>query len=72
MWLRKPLYEALPFVYMSVGLVGVGVSFLLEEGYGSYALLFAGLALLTGGLVLWLKRRDYRLSRSRSGLEDLR
>ena len=72
MWLRKPLYEALPFAYMSVGLVAAGVSFMLEEGYGFYALLFAGLASLTGGLVLWLKRRDYRLSRSRSTLEDLR
>lgn len=73
MWLRKPLYEALPFIYMAAGLVSAGVAlWVAESGIWPYALLIAGLAALTGGLVLWLKRRDYRLSRSRATFEDLR
>jgi hypothetical protein len=72
MWLRRPLYEALPFCAMGLGLAAIVASIVLSEGRG-WALLgaFGGLALLVAGLVIWLKRRDYRSSRSRSRFDEL-
>jgi len=70
MWLNKPLYEALPFVYMAAGLAAVIVGFVLELEAWSPTLVVAGLCALTGGLVLLLKRRDYRSSRSRTAFDE--
>ncbi len=72
MWLSKPVYEALPFVYMGVGLVAVIASFVLDPHPWSLAVTVVGLGVLTGGLVLWLKRRDYRSSRSRAAFDESR
>ncbi len=61
MWLPKPVYEALPVILLATGaLLGVG-SYLSSAGW---LLVIASLAAVAG-LVLLLKRRDYRLSRSR-------
>ena len=72
MWLRRPVYEGLPFCAMGLGLAAIVASFVLSEGRW-WALLgaFGGLALLVAGLVIWLKRRDYRSSRSRSRFDEL-
>ncbi|MFO7287291.1 MAG: hypothetical protein LOD94_13185 [Gammaproteobacteria bacterium] len=70
MWLSKPLYEALPFVYMAAGLAAVIVGFVLELEAWSSMLVVVGLCALTGGLVLCLKRRDYRSSRSRAAFDE--
>lgn len=72
MWLSKPLYEALPFAYMAVGLAVAIASFVLEPRPWSLALTVVGLCMLTGGLVLWLRRRDYRTSRSRAAFDEVR
>lgn len=65
MWLPKMLYESLPLIYIAIGIaVGIGSQFLADELL-SLVLLIAGVCSLVGGLVLILKRRDYRLSRSR-------
>jgi hypothetical protein len=61
MRLPKPVYEALPYFLLSAGLLlGLG-SYLSGAGW---LLVTAGLVSVAG-LVLYLKRRDYRLSRSR-------
>ena len=61
MWLPKPVYEALPYILLTAGLLlGLG-SYLSSSGW----LLVAAALVAVAGLVLYLKRRDYRMSRSR-------
>lgn len=61
MWLPKSVYEALPLILLTAGLLlGVG-SYLSSLGW----LLVVASLVAVAGLVLYLKRRDYRLSRSR-------
>jgi hypothetical protein len=64
MWLARPVYELLPYFYMLLGLVLVAASFWVNvERWSSWLLGGGGLALLVG-LVLWLKRKDYRKAQS--------
>ncbi len=70
MWLARPVYEFLPYSYVVLGIiVGLG-SIYIERWYWPEILGVAGAMSLVGGLVLWLKRRDYRRSRSRLDLQD--
>ncbi len=64
MWLSRPVYEFLPYSYMLLGLVALGVSFTEFAASWSTLLLVLGGVLLVLGLVLWLKRRDYRTAQS--------
>jgi hypothetical protein len=61
MWIPRPLYEALPYVYMGGGVVLAAAAFVVERGPRGL-LLVLGTAGLTLGLVLWMRRRDYRSS----------
>jgi hypothetical protein len=61
MWLPRPLYEALPYAYMAGGVVALGAAFLIDRGPRGLLLAFGAVA-LTLGLVLWMRRRDYRTS----------
>jgi hypothetical protein len=61
MWLPKPVYEALPFILLIAGLSLAVGSYLSSAGW----LLIIASLVAVAGLVLYLKRRDYRLSRSR-------
>ena len=70
MWLSKPVYESLPYYYMALGLVAVVASVQIERWYWSELFGVGGLLSLVGGLVLWLKRRAYRRSRSRHSVGD--
>ena len=62
MYLSRPVYEMLPYAYMVLGAVLLGISFFVTQG--STWLMWAGMVALVVGLVLWLKRRDYRTARS--------
>jgi len=71
MWLARPVYEILPYIYMVMGLLFLGLSFFVASW--STLLMLMGLVSLVPGLVLWLKRRDYRTAQSeynRKSLED--
>lgn len=59
------MYEGLPWLYIAAGLAALGVSYLLE-GSRAWSLVvgLAGLAALLGGVVVLLRRRDYRDLRS--------
>lgn len=70
MWLAKPVYEFLPYYYMALGVAAGLAGVYIDSWYWSEILGFAGATSLIGGLVLWLKRRDYRRSRSRLDVED--
>lgn len=70
MWLSKPVYEGLPFYYMGLGLALLAAGFFIDYWRWSPICALLGLPLLVLGLVLWLKRRDYRASRSRSRFDE--
>jgi len=59
MWFPRPLYEALPYAYAIVGVALLVVAFVAENAPRSL-LLTLGVLGMIGGLVLWMRRRDYR------------
>ena len=65
MWLPKSIYEALPLLYVLGGIVASLASQLIDHDVLRPVLFAGGVVVLIGGVVLMLKRRDYRLSRSR-------
>jgi len=70
MWLSKPLYELLPWFYLSAGALMLTASIFMNYWYWPTICLVAGFACLIGGLVILLKRRDFRHNVSVSDLED--
>ena len=67
MWVSKPIYESLPYFYLLVGLVALGLSMYLNYWYMPTICFVVGFACLVGGLVVLLKRRDYRVTDRRVG-----
>ncbi len=65
MYLPKPVYEALPYILLLAGLFVALVGYLSSTGWVQSSFLIVASVLAVAGLVLLLKRRDYRLSRSR-------
>ena len=65
MWLSKPVYESLPFYYMTLGVTALLAGLYVNYWYWPVICIGVGLGSLLLGLVVWLKRRDYRASRSR-------
>jgi nitrate reductase gamma subunit len=64
MWLARPIYEFLPYLYMLVGAVLLGAAWLVNvETLPSVFMVVGSLSLLAG-IVLWLRRRDYRTTQS--------
>ncbi len=66
------MYEGLPWLYIGAGLAALAVSYLLGDtrAVGLIAGLM-GLAAVVGGVVVLLRRRDYRELRSQYGQPDL-
>jgi hypothetical protein len=60
MWLARPVYELLPYLYMLVGLALLGAAWLVEARALPSVLMVVGALSVMAGLVLWLRRRDYR------------
>lgn len=56
----RPVYEALPWVYMLCGVVALVASYFHESRRVSLLLGIPGLAAVLGGVVVALRRRDYR------------
>ncbi len=72
MHLSRPMYEGLPWLYIAGGLAALGGSYLLGDARASGLIAgLAGLAALLGGVVVLLRRRDYRQLRSQYGQPDL-
>ncbi len=72
MHFSRPVYEGLPWLYIGAGVAALGVSYLIGDSHvvGLLAGL-AGLAALLAGVVVLLRRRDYRHLRSQYGQPDL-
>ena len=61
--LSRPVYEALPWLYMLCGLVGLAASYFNPSHLMSFALGIPGLVAVIGGIVVLLRRRDFRKMR---------
>jgi hypothetical protein len=62
--LSRPLYETLPYLYMAVGLLGLVGAYVLAGKIWSDVALVLSVVCLLGGLVVLLRRRDYREARA--------
>ena len=72
MHLSRPMYEGLPWLYIAGGLGALGVSYAIGDSHTVGLLVgLAGLTALLGGVVVLLRRRDYRDLRSHYGQPDL-
>ncbi len=67
MRLSRSVYESLPYVYMLIGVGACAASFLWRAAVWSDAATVFGLIAVVTGLVLTLKRRDYRIQKRRYG-----
>lgn len=62
MWIPRPLYESLPYLYIAAGSGALTLAFILDGGPRGF-IGGVGLVAVTAGLVLWMRRRDYRAGR---------
>lgn len=67
MRLSKPVYESLPYAYMGLGVGALVFSYYWRVPGWSDAIVGFGLLAFVCGLVLVLKRRDYRIQKRRYG-----
>jgi hypothetical protein len=63
MRVARPLYELLPYAYILIGVLSAVASFVWRGAEWSGILALFGLVAVVGGLVLALRRRDYRLQK---------
>ena len=64
MWLARPIYEFLPYLYMLVGVALLGAAWFIEMSTLPSIFMLVVVLSLMAGLVLWLRRRDYRTRQS--------
>ena len=67
MRLSRSVYESLPYAYLLLGVGAIAVSFIWRSEDWSELVAGFGLILLLTGLVLVLRRRDYRIQKRRYG-----
>jgi len=60
MWLSKPVYEALPYYYVGVGLIALVARIYVDYWYWPLICTVIGLLCLAAGAFVWIKRRDHR------------
>ncbi len=71
MWIARPVYELIPYVYMVVGLALLGAAWLLETELLPGIFLLLGSLSLMAGIVLWLRRKDYRTTQAEYNSKSL-
>lgn len=70
MWLPRPLYESIPFYYIVLGAAAVAAAFFIDSWYWAEISATGGVLSLVIGLVLVLRRKGYRSSRSRLDFDN--
>jgi len=63
-WLSKPIYETVPFFYLLAGVGLLAASLYLDYWHWPLLCLVAGIGCLIVGLLILLKRRDFRTASS--------
>jgi membrane protein YdbS with pleckstrin-like domain len=71
MYLARPLYELLPYAYVLAGACALGASWFVRHPPWPAVLLIGGVLAVVGGLVLVLRRRDYRTTQSQYTVKSL-
>ena len=59
-YLKKPVYESLPVAYFLLGALLLWTSYRQAERWWSTPCGALGILGLVAGLVIWMRRRDYR------------
>lgn len=67
MWFSKPIYESIPYFYLLVGVVFLSASMYMNYWHWPTICFVTGLGCLVAGLVVLLKRRDFRATDRRTG-----
>jgi hypothetical protein len=60
-WLSKPVYETLPYFYLLAGVGCLIASLYLDYWYWPTVCLIGGIFCLIIGLMVFLRRRDFRV-----------
>ncbi len=60
--LSEPVYENLPVAYSGVGAVLLWLSYYFRQFWWSTPCAIVGLLGLAAGLMVWMRRREYRAS----------
>jgi hypothetical protein len=68
--LSRPLYEGLPWIYVAGGVVALLGSYMGPSGALSHGLAALGFLGVLAGIVVLLRRRDFREMRSHYGNSD--
>ncbi len=69
MRVASPLYESLPYVYIAIGAAAIVASFAWRVAEWSGIMAGFGIVAVLGGLVLVLRRRDYRIQKRHYGAD---
>ncbi len=67
MWVSKPIYESLPYLYLATGAACLGASMYVSHWHWPTICFVVGLICLVAGLAVLLKRRDHRVKDRRVG-----
>ncbi len=63
LWLSKPVYELMPYLYGMAGVALLAISLYQDKWYTTALCVVLGVALVATGLIVWLRRRDFRQRR---------
>ena len=58
--LNKPVYESLPALYVLAGALLLWLSYRDRDSWWSTLCAVGGLVAMVAGLMIWMRRRDYR------------
>lgn len=58
--LHRPIYESLPALYVLAGALLLWLSYRDRDLWWSTLCAVGGLAAMVAGLMVWMRRRDYR------------
>jgi hypothetical protein len=60
MWLPKPVYEALPYYYVALGVIALIARLYVDWWYWPEICAAVGVAGIAAGVFVWFKRRGHR------------